>query len=238
VVLSPVGLGRFVPDAWYTALLGGEGVQQQLSQTEQQYKNMLQQELDDLEQSHQQRMDTLEASDVSPAATQEATRQYEQARQILEKWIQAETPVDRLIVDRQRQLLESAMGAASQQALQQAQVRYRAQVTQLEEALKWSRDRQAAMWVVAVMSAIAVVMAAEPLLSPEPAGQGGRAAVPAALARLVTVRYALLAILLAILMIRPGLMARQALVFAAMLVIVALILGLVPLNWKRQRAQS
>jgi hypothetical protein len=78
-------------------------------------------------------------------------------------------------------------------------------------------------------------MAIEPLRSPQP-GAGQRAAIPPALARLKTVRYALLAAVLVVLLARPTLVTRATLLFAGLAVVVALLAGLVPLGRPRSAA--
>jgi hypothetical protein len=238
IVLSPVGLGRFAPQSWQQSVFGGAALEQRVTDAEQEFAQLLRQQFKDMNAEHQQRMQRLEETGVSAAATQEAEREHEKATQMIEQWLDAESSLERLSVDYQRESLQALIGAESMRAIQQAKLRYQARAKQLQQAAVAVRDRQAAQWLVAVMLAIAVVMAVEPLLAPQPAEKGGQATVSPALARLVSVRYALLAIALALLLIRPGLLVSQTLIFAALIVLVAVVVGLVPLNWKRRKAPS
>ena len=234
-MLSPAILGRAVPENWQTAIFGGSGIQQQLTEAEQQYEQTLRDKLNELKSTHEDRMARLDESDVSPAATQQAQQQFEQQKRLIQQWLEATGSVERLVSDYKRDYLESLLGANRAGDITQAQQRYKSRRAQLLDARQWTRDRRAASLVIALLLAIGVIMAIEPLRSPQP-GAGQRAAIPPALARLKTVRYALLAAVLVVLLARPTLVTRATLLFAGLAVVVALLAGLVPLGRPRSAA--
>lgn len=87
---------------------------------------------------------------------------------------------------------------------------------------------------VAVLSAalllgLVVTMLLESVLAPEPDRQG-RAVVPPTLGRLITVRYALAGLMVAVLLASPVVLWAMPLVFAGLVIVVALGAGLVPLG--------
>jgi hypothetical protein len=96
------------------------------------------------------------------------------------------------------------------------------------------RDRTAARYLLSLTLALGVVMVLEAVLAPplQPGNQS-RAAVSPAFGRLITVRYALLAVWVALLLMRPSLLGLGTLGFAAAVLAVALLLGLVPLRFRR-----
>jgi len=96
------------------------------------------------------------------------------------------------------------------------------------------RDRTAARYLLSLTLALGVVMVLEAVLAPplQPGNQS-RAAVSPAFGRLITVRYALLAVWVALLLMRPSLLGLGTLGFAAAVLAVAILLGLVPLRFRR-----
>lgn len=97
---------------------------------------------------------------------------------------------------------------------------------------RWQREMTIAGWMTALVLAAAATMAIEAVVSPSP--RDGRAlAVPATLGRLATVRYALLAVWLALAIAQPTLLQRMPLAFLVGVLVVALAAGLVPLGRSR-----
>lgn len=233
VLLSPAVFGRLAPPGWHDALFGGGAIERQLSDAEQQFRQSLREELDTLEARHEDAMQRLGGSDVSPAATQEQQRQYQQARRTIQRWLEAEGPIERLLADYEREFFRQLEPGATKQAIEQARQRYQRRRAQLRAVQTEVRDTRAARLLVAVLIAVGVVMVLEPLVGPRPAPRQSRAAVSPRLGRLKSVRYALLAIALALLLARPGIMTDGVLSFALVLAGVALILGLVPLSRKK-----
>jgi hypothetical protein len=139
---------------------------------------------------------------------------------------QVET-LDQQYRQNQQALADSGVSKA---AVEEARRDYQQKREQLIGALDAVRDQRAARMLVAIMLTLGLVMVVEPFLSPQPDQTRERAAVPRALGRLKTVRYALVAIFAALLLARPGLLASSTLAFSALLVLVALGVGLVPLG--------
>lgn len=83
--------------------------------------------------------------------------------------------------------------------------------------------------ISALIVAIALVMVLEVLVSPEPAA-GRRAAVPPALSRLISVRYALLALWIAMVIARPAVLGELSLLFILLVIAVALAVAFIPLG--------
>ncbi len=84
-------------------------------------------------------------------------------------------------------------------------------------------------WTTALMLAVIAVMMLESLFSPETQNAGAFEVSPA-LGRLVTARYALCALWIAIMLAQPKLLAQLPIVFAGLLIAVALAVALVPLG--------
>ena len=96
-------------------------------------------------------------------------------------------------------------------------------------------DRTALLRLTAVGVGLFVIMLLEALLSPlptNPTDADQTVAIPPRLARLITVRYGLLAIGVALVFARPSLLKELPWLFAAALLAVALLAGLVPLASK------
>jgi hypothetical protein len=91
-------------------------------------------------------------------------------------------------------------------------------------------DRQAMLRLAAVGVALFVVMLLEALTTPTPSQEDDTVVLPPRIARLLTVRYALLAVGVALLLARPTLLHDLPWGFAAALLAVALLAGLVPLG--------
>ncbi|MEX0652708.1 MAG: hypothetical protein WD534_18300 [Phycisphaeraceae bacterium] len=90
--------------------------------------------------------------------------------------------------------------------------------------------------MMALVLAVVGIMVIEALVSPQPEG-GKRQAVPAVIGRLVSVRYALLALWLAVALARPGLLVEVPVLFVALLIVVALVVALVPLGRRREQGE-
>jgi len=86
-------------------------------------------------------------------------------------------------------------------------------------------------WAQALMLAVIAVMVIESLLGPD-IKAGGAARVHPALGRLITARYALSALWVALLLARPELLKQLPIVFVVLLIAVALATALVPLGKK------
>ncbi len=86
-------------------------------------------------------------------------------------------------------------------------------------------------WTSALMLAVIAVMLIESLVSPD-VSAGKTMKVPSALGRLVTARYALAALWVAIVLAQPALLKQLPILFVALLVVVALAAALVPLGKK------
>jgi hypothetical protein len=84
-------------------------------------------------------------------------------------------------------------------------------------------------WTAALMLAVIAVMMVESLIGPE-VKAGGVSKIPPAVGRLVTARYALAALWIAVVLARPQLLTQVPILFAAGLVVVALGAALVPLG--------
>jgi hypothetical protein len=126
-----------------------------------------------------------------------------------------------------------AASDVSQAAVTERREQYLQQRGRLVDALTAVRNERAGRMLVALMLTLGAVMVIEPFLSPQPDQASQRAAVPQALPRLKTVRYALIALFIALLLARPSLLASSTLLFAALLIAVALGVGLVPLGKRR-----
>lgn len=95
------------------------------------------------------------------------------------------------------------------------------------------REGAIAGWMLALVVATVLVMVIESLVSPQPSTTAGgtrRAVVPLAVSRLITARYALLAVWLALALARPMMLANLPGVFTVLLVVVAVAAAFVPLG--------
>jgi len=102
---------------------------------------------------------------------------------------------------------------------------------QLEQAQR-QRMGELTGWTTALMLAVIAVMMVESLIGPE-VKAGVAAKVSPAVGRLVTARYALASLWIAIVLARPQLLTQTPILFAAGLVVVALGAALVPMGKKR-----
>lgn len=104
---------------------------------------------------------------------------------------------------------------------------------QLQQA---KREHHASLtgWTTALMLAVIAVMMLEALLGPETKA-GTPTQVSPSLGRLVAARYALTAVWIAIVIAQPQLLAALPIVFAGLLIVVALGVALVPLGPKGSR---
>lgn len=89
----------------------------------------------------------------------------------------------------------------------------------------------------AIVLALAAVMLLEALVAPQPGG-GNRTVVSAAVGRLVTVRFALLAAWIALTLAQPATLYSFPVLFGGLLILVALVAGLIPLGPGRARADE
>jgi hypothetical protein len=149
-----------------------------------------------------------------------------------------EQELDKLERDWQRKQQTLADASVSQAAVKEARQRHLETRNRLQQAMIAVRDQRAARLMVSIMLTLGLVMVLEALLAPQPEQGKRRAAVPRTLGRLKTVRYALLAIWAALLLARPGLLSQSTLIFTALLVIVALVVGLVPLNRREAKGEA
>lgn len=99
---------------------------------------------------------------------------------------------------------------------------------QLEQAQR-QRLGELTGWTSALMLAVIAVMLIESLVSPD-VSAGKAMKVPPALGRLVTARYALAALWIAIVLAQPTLLKQLPILFVALLIVVALAAALVPLG--------
>lgn len=116
---------------------------------------------------------------------------------------------------------------AAQEHLRMRQQEWMHQVAAYELTL----DRRAVGLIFALLAAVAVVMAMEAWLSPQP-DDNGRSVVHPAYRRLISTRYALLALLIAIVLARPSVLGATPLVLAVVTIALALAVGLIPLGSK------
>lgn len=103
---------------------------------------------------------------------------------------------------------------------------------QLRQAVEWvERDRTLTGWMTALIVATLIIMVIESLVTPRPVtADAPRAVVPAAVGRLITVRYAMLALWIALALARPTSLSSLPVVFTVLLVAVALAAAFVPLG--------
>jgi len=114
---------------------------------------------------------------------------------------------------------------AVQEHLRQRQQDWLHQVAAFQLAL----DRRATGLIFALLAALAVVMTLEAWLGPQP-DAAGRGVVRPAYRRLVTVRYALLAMIVALALARPGVLGVTSLPLIIATITLALLAGLIPLG--------
>lgn len=149
----------------------------------------------------------------------EIARQLEQRMEEHEQNIQAlrETGVTEPALDEHRQRFEQEIAPLQLELEQQRRARA-GELGGLAHAL-----------IVAVF----LVMVGEALVGPRPSG-GGRVAVPPALSRLITVRYALIAGWLALAIAQPGVLRGVPVVFLLLLLVVAGVIAFMPLGRRAQ----
>lgn len=97
------------------------------------------------------------------------------------------------------------------------------------QAAQAERERAVRGWLAAIVAALVVLAVAEPLIMP-PARVGERVAVPPALAGLVTARYALLALWVAVVVAKPSILTGLPWLLAVLLVVVAAAAAVAPLG--------
>ena len=91
--------------------------------------------------------------------------------------------------------------------------------------------------MTALVLALAGVMVLEVLAGPQ-LGAGRRVTVPRALNRLITIRYALIALWLALVIAQPRLLSQLPVLFTAMVLAVALIVAFIPLGRRAPEAAA
>jgi hypothetical protein len=121
--------------------------------------------------------------------------------------------------------LTDATDPAMSELLRQRQSQWNTQLAAIESL----RDQRATGILWAVLGAIVVVMLLEALLSPQPDDRG-RSEVRPAYRQLICVRYALLAMGIAIMLARPSLLAQVPAITTALMIVAALVVGLIPLS--------
>jgi hypothetical protein len=112
-----------------------------------------------------------------------------------------------------------------------------AEAVVLRGALASAMDRRALGLILGVGGALFAVMLVEALVGPVGRGGSERVRVPGVLARLVTLRYALLAVGLAVLVARPTLVLGLPWGFGLMLLVVGAAVAWVPLG-RRAKAEA
>lgn len=127
---------------------------------------------------------------------------------------------------------EQVLGREQQLVLLKAQL----DQAQLDQAQR-QRLGELTGWTAALMLAVIAVMMIEALVSPD-VKAGAATNVPPTLGRLVTARYALAAIWIVIVLARPQLLTQVPILFAALLIVVALGAALVPLGGGARRSGS
>lgn len=124
-------------------------------------------------------------------------------------------------IDEQQRQFEHELGAL-QAVLREAH----------RDHLHWLAGRGSALILV-----LGLVMVLEVLASPHPA-PGKRVAVPRALSRLIAIRYALLALWIALAIAQPAVLGELPIVFIVLLIAIALLAAFVPLGPKRDTNQD
>ncbi|MFW6059160.1 MAG: hypothetical protein ACODAQ_03210 [Phycisphaeraceae bacterium] len=133
----------------------------------------------------------------------------------------------------QRQTLQDLAGTGvSRTAIEERRDQFERELEQLNLRLQVERAAHT-QWLVgrlnALVLAILAVMVLEVLASPTVTATG-RVKVPVAVSRLITVRYALIALWLAIVIARPSLLREVPITFLVLLMLVALAAAFVPLG--------
>ncbi|MCC6681618.1 MAG: hypothetical protein IT445_12015 [Phycisphaeraceae bacterium] len=103
---------------------------------------------------------------------------------------------------------------------------------QLLAGIEAMHDQQAMRLIWALLAAMALVLVLEAMLSPQN-DESGRSVVRPVYRRLISVRYALLALIVAVTLSRPGLLGQVSLSACLLIAAVALITGLIPLGLKK-----
>ncbi|MFA9479461.1 hypothetical protein ACERK3_14325 [Phycisphaerales bacterium AB-hyl4] len=124
-------------------------------------------------------------------------------------------------------MAERAMGFEQQRMLLQAQA----------EQERLAHLGRLTGRMLALVFAVVGVMVIESLVSPQPEG-GKRQVVPTALSRLVTIRYALAALWLAVVVAQPTLLGQVPVVFAGAVIVVALVVAFVPLGGRSAGSEA
>jgi hypothetical protein len=135
-----------------------------------------------------------------------------------------------------RQLEQLRATDASDAAISEYTADREMQSLPLRLTIRQIRDQRAAGMATAVVLALVASMIVESLVGPEPRKQGAVVVSPA-VGRLVTVRYALVAIWIALVIARPTLLEPVPALLTILLVLVALAVGLVPLGPRRAEAE-
>ncbi len=104
---------------------------------------------------------------------------------------------------------------------------------QLLAGIEAMHDQQAMRLIWALLATMALVLVLEAMLSPQ-IDESGRSVIRPSYGRLVSVRYALLALIVAVTLCRPGLLGQIPLPACVLILAVALIMGLIPLGPKRR----
>lgn len=133
-------------------------------------------------------------------------------------------------IEKQLNALED-IGATDAAIPEQALQAQQQEVVLLAQLQKAQQDHLASLtgWTTALMLAVIAVMMIESLMSPD-TNASGTFEVSPALGRLVTARYALCALWIAIMLAQPKLLAQLPIVFAGLLIVVSLAAALVPLG--------
>ncbi len=143
----------------------------------------------------------------------------------------------------QREMLDANQATLKQQAQTLEEIgvtdaaipEHLLQIKQQEIAWQVAKEQHLttlAGWTTSLMLAVIAVMIIESLMSPDTSDTtgSGRLIVSPALGRLITARYALCAVWIAITIAQPRLVEHLPIVFAGLLVVVAVAAALVPLG--------
>jgi len=132
----------------------------------------------------------------------------------------------------QREQLRNLEGTGvTRAAVQEKLAQFEAETNVLRQkivAAQKAHQRSLLDRMTALVLAILAVMVLEAIVSPPP--QRGAVLVPRAVSRLVTVRYALISVWIAMAVAQPAILRGVPMVFTALVIIVALVIAFIPLG--------
>ena len=139
------------------------------------------------------------------------------------------------IATREEQMRRQLKSLVETGATVEAQTNHQEALNLLRKALKQKQDHRAAGLATALVLALIATMVIECLVSPQ-LRAAGSAVVSPAIGRLSTIRYALVALWITVVLARPTMLQQVPLLFAALVILVALSVGLVPLGPRKPQA--